>query len=50
MKAFTPRLTALTFLALAITALPAAAETALKLRFGKLGPNLGMARGEIAET
>ncbi len=50
MKAFTPRLAVLTFLALAITALPAPAETALKLRFGKLGPNLGMARGEIART
>jgi NitT/TauT family transport system substrate-binding protein len=36
--------------ALAFTALSTAAQEPLKLRFGKLGPNLGMARGEIVET
>src|SRR5262245_23747383 len=36
--------------ALAVTVTPAAAQEPLKLRFGKLGPNLGMARGEIVET
>jgi NitT/TauT family transport system substrate-binding protein len=30
--------------------MPAAAQEPIKLRFGKLGPNLGMARAEIAES
>src|SRR6202035_5058076 len=40
----------LTILALALSAMPAAAQEPIKLRFGKLGPNLGMARAEIAES
>lgn len=40
----------LTSVALAVSALPAVAQDAIKLRFGKLGPNLGMARAEIAES
>lgn len=40
-----------TCLSLAFGVLPAAAQQEpIKLRFGKLGPNLGMARAEIAEA
>jgi ABC-type nitrate/sulfonate/bicarbonate transport system substrate-binding protein len=52
MKAFTCRFgaTIAALTALAFCVIPALAQEPLKLRFGKLGPNLGMARAEIAET
>jgi ABC-type nitrate/sulfonate/bicarbonate transport system substrate-binding protein len=48
----TPRLHALALacLTLGLGAMPVSAQENLNLRFGKLGPNLGMARAEIAET
>jgi NitT/TauT family transport system substrate-binding protein len=44
------RAAVLTIIALLVSALPAAAQQPIKLRFGKLGPNLGMARAEIAQS
>jgi ABC-type nitrate/sulfonate/bicarbonate transport system substrate-binding protein len=50
MKTFTVRAVVLACVALAFATMPVAAQELLKLRFGKLGPNLGMARAEIAES
>ena len=50
MNAWKLRAVVLTIIALLLSALPAAAQQPIKLRFGKLGPNLGMARAEIAES
>lgn len=48
MRAF--KLLALVLACVAVGAASGSAQETLKLRFGKLGPNLGMARAEIAET
>ncbi len=50
MKTSMFRAAILALVALALGGIPAAAQEPIKLRFGKLGPNLGMARAEIAET
>ena len=50
MNAWKLRAVVLTIIALFVSSLPAAAQQPIKLRFGKLGPNLGMARAEIAES
>jgi NitT/TauT family transport system substrate-binding protein len=49
-KASNLRIATLGLAALVLAAWPASAQDTIKLRFGKLGPNLGMARGEIAES
>ena len=50
MRTLKLRAAVLTTLALVLSAMPAPAQEPIKLRFGKLGPNLGMARAEIAES
>ena len=51
MRALKFRAAILMFIAVVLAASPAAAQQQpIKLRFGKLGPNLGMARAEIAES
>jgi len=50
MTTFKSRAAILALAILALGAAPAWSQEAIKVRFGKLGPNLGMARAEIAES
>src|SRR5690242_20610349 len=50
MKALRLHIAVLACIVLALGVAPSMAQEPIKLRFGKLGPNLGMARAEIAES